>query len=128
MTGTATTEAEEFEKIYHLEVVAIPTNRPVIRVDHNDKVYFNQKAKRKHVLESLTFYHEMGQPILVGTSSIATSEFVSSLLQKARIKHSVLNAKFHEQEANIVAHAGNLGSVVVATNMAGRGTDIKLAH
>mgnify|MGYP002071975147 FL=1 len=127
MTGTATTEGEEFEKIYNLAVIAIPTNKPVIRVDKNDKVFFNQTAKRNAVMSAIKFHHEMGQPILIGTSSIATSEFVSSLLTKSNIIHSVLNAKYHEQEAKIVSNAGKEKSIVVATNMAGRGTDIKLS-
>lgn len=125
MTGTATTEAEEFEKIYDLEVISIPTNRPTIRQDKNDRVYFDQKAKRKYVLNDIKFYHQMWQPILVGTSSIQTSELVSKLLNQATITHYVLNAKFHEQESNIISTAGKYSGVVVATNMAGRGTDIK---
>jgi len=118
MTGTATTEGEEFEKIYELSVLAIPTNKPNIRVDKTDKVYFSQKAKRNHALDYIQFAHQMGQPILIGTSSINTSEYVSKLLREKNIIHSVLNAKFHEQEAKIITNAGKQSSVVVATNMA----------
>ena len=126
MTGTATTEGEEFEKIYELGVLEIPTNKPIIRVDKRDKVYFNQSAKWKFVKEYIKFAHEVGQPILIGTSSIDTSEHVSRVLEKENINHYVLNAKFHEQEAHIVSQAGKFKSVVVATNMAWRWTDIKL--
>ncbi len=126
MTGTATTEGEEFEKIYDLEVLSIPTNRPIIRADWHDKVYFNQNAKWKAVVDAIKFYHDAGVPILIGTSSIHTSELVSEILRKIQVQHYVLNAKFHEKEAEIVSNAGKSGSVVVATNMAWRGTDIKL--
>lgn len=126
MTGTATTEWEEFEKIYSLEVIAIPTNKNVIRVDKTDKVFFNQDAKWNAVVDAIKFYNEIGQPILIGTSSIHTSELVSNILRQINVPHYVLNAKYHEQEAQIVSNAWNLKSVVVATNMAWRWTDIKL--
>ncbi len=126
MTGTALTEGEEFEKIYELSVLEAPTNKPTIRVDKNDKVFYNESIKRKFVKQHIQFAHEIGQPILIGTANIATSEYVSRILEKDAITHYVLNAKFHEQEAHIVSQAGKFKSVVVATNMAGRGTDIKL--
>ncbi len=126
MTGTALTEGEEFEKIYELSVLDIPTNRSTIRVDRNDKVYYNESIKWKFVKQHIQFAHDIWQPILIGTANIATSEYVSRILEKDAITHYVLNAKFHEQEAHIVSQAGKYKSVVVATNMAGRGTDIKL--
>ncbi len=126
MTGTALTEAEEFESIYESETVTIPTNKPILRVDKKDAVYFNQKAKRTAVTDHIKFFHAAGVPILIGTSSIQTSEFVSKFLTNAGLIHNVLNAKFHESEANIVKNAGRKWSIVVATNMAWRGTDIKL--
>lgn len=126
MTGTAVTEGEEFEKIYSLEVLAIPTNKPILRVDKTDNVYFNQTAKWSALSKTIRFYHDMWLPMLIWTSSIQTSEFVSTLLTKSSIVHDVLNAKFHEKEAQIVSRAWKLWSVVVATNMAWRGTDIKL--
>ena len=126
MTGTALTEEEEFEAIYNLDVVEIPTNRPVIRVDHPDAVYKTQAGKFRAIIRQVKECHEKGQPVLVGTVSIEKSEYLSKLLKKEGIPHSVLNAKYHEKEAQIVAQAGKLGAVTIATNMAGRGTDIVL--
>lgn len=126
MTGTAVTEWEEFNAIYDLDVLEVPTNKEVIRLDQQDKVYFNQNAKRKSVRETVKFYHEIGQPILIGTANIATSEYLSKLLEKDGINHYVLNAKFHEQEAHIVSNWWKYKSVIVSTNMAWRWTDIKL--
>lgn len=126
MTWTAATEWEEFEKIYKAEVLIIPTNRDIIRVDKNDKVFFDQHVKWASVANTIWFYHQIGVPMLIWTSSIQTSEHVSTVLRQMTIPHYVLNAKFHEQEAQIVASAGQMSSVVVATNMAGRWTDIKL--
>ena len=126
MTGTALTEEKEFRDIYGMDVVEIPTNRPVARIDHQDAVYKTKKEKFKAVVESVKEAHEKGQPVLVGTITIETSELISGMLKREGIKHTVLNAKFHEQEAEIVALAGQHGAVTMATNMAGRGTDIKL--
>ena len=126
MTGTALTEEKEFRDIYVMDVVEIPTNRPVARIDHQDAVYKTKKEKFKAVVESVKEAHEKGQPVLVGTITIETSELISGMLKREGIKHTVLNAKFHEQEAEIVALAGQHGAVTIATNMAGRGTDIKL--
>ncbi len=126
MTGTALTEENEFRNIYGMDVVEIPTNVPVIRQDLEDAVYKTKKEKYKAVVEEIIKAHEKGQPVLVGTITIDISELLSSMLKKRGVKHNVLNAKFHEQEAQIVAEAGKHGAVTIATNMAGRGTDIKL--
>ena len=126
MTGTALTEEKEFRDIYGMDVVEIPTNKPVIRIDHQDAVYKTKKEKFHAVVEDIKASHEKGQPVLVGTITIETSEMLSRMLNKEGIKHQVLNAKFHEMEAEIVSHAGEHGAVTIATNMAGRGTDIKL--
>ncbi|MFV0351636.1 MAG: preprotein translocase subunit SecA [Oscillospiraceae bacterium] len=126
MTGTAKTEEDEFNEIYGLQVIEIPTNRPMVRKDHHDAVYKTIKGKYNAVVEQVAICHEKGQPVLVGTVSIDKSEALSKLLKKKGIRHEVLNAKFHEKEAQIVAQAGRKGSVTIATNMAGRGTDIVL--
>ncbi|MBQ6758966.1 MAG: preprotein translocase subunit SecA [Selenomonadaceae bacterium] len=128
MTGTAKTEEDEFLKIYKLPVVVIPTNKPVRRTDHPDVVYKNKRAKYRAVTAEVERVHEKGQPVLIGTTSIEQSEELSGYLRKRGIPHSVLNAKFHEKEAQIVADAGQRGVVTIATNMAGRGTDIKLGE
>ena len=126
MTGTALTEEKEFRDIYGMDVIEIPTNRPIARIDHQDAVYKTKKEKFKAVVEEVKKAHEKGQPVLVGTITIETSELISGMLKREGIPHTVLNAKFHEQEAEIVAQAGQHGAVTIATNMAGRGTDIKL--
>ena len=128
MTGTAKTEEKEFIDIYGMDVVEIPTNKPVARIDHEDSVYLTKKEKLNAVVEEIEKTHKTGQPILVGTVNIAVSEELSGLLAKKEIKHSVLNAKFHKFEAEIISHAGEKGAVTIATNMAGRGTDIKLGE
>lgn len=128
MTGTALTEENEFREIYNLDVIVIPTNKPVQRIDQSDMVYKNESGKYKAIIEEIVKSHEKGQPVLVGTASVDRSEYISSLLKKRGIKHQVLNAKYHAQEAEIISHAGELGMVTIATNMAGRGTDIKLGE
>jgi preprotein translocase subunit SecA len=126
MTGTAMTEEEEFRDIYNLDVIAIPTNKPMIRKDENDVIYKNEAAKYRAIVKSVKESNQKGQPVLVGTVSIEKSEKLSRILKQEGIKHSVLNAKYHEQEAAIIAQAGKFGAVTIATNMAGRGTDIML--
>ena len=126
MTGTAMTEEAEFREIYNLDVITIPTNKPMVRQDHNDIIYKNENAKFRAVVNDIKQSNQKGQPVLVGTVSIENSEKLSRILSKEGIKHEVLNAKFHEKEAEIIAQAGKYGAVTIATNMAGRGTDIML--
>jgi preprotein translocase subunit SecA len=128
MTGTAETEAGEFWEIYKLDVVSIPTNRPIQRDDKNDLVYKTNREKYNAVIEDIDKLSKEGRPILVGTTSVEISELLSTILRKRGIKHNVLNAKLHQREADIVAEAGNKSIVTIATNMAGRGTDIKLGE
>ena len=126
MTGTAITEEEEFREIYKLDVIEIPTNKPIVRIDHSDSIFKTEKGKFNAVIEQIVECHEKGQPVLVGTISIEKSELLSKLLKQKGVKHEVLNAKHHDKEAEIVAQAGKFGAVTIATNMAGRGTDIML--
>ncbi|KAI7791255.1 hypothetical protein IRJ41_013780 [Triplophysa rosa] len=126
MTGTAITEVDEFKEIYNLDVIQIPTNMPNKRTDLNDLIYMKKSAKLKAILESIQDSHKKGQPILIGVTSVEKSEELSDILKKNKIKHNVLNAKNHAKEAEIINQAGKRGSVTIATNMAGRGTDIRL--
>ncbi len=128
MTGTAKTEEEEFRNIYNMDVVAIPTNKPIIRDDKPDLIYKSMEGKFKSVVEEIKSRHENGQPVLVGTVAVETSELISKYLTRARVQHNVLNAKNHFREAEIIENAGQKGAVTIATNMAGRGTDIKLGE
>ena len=126
MTGTAETEATEFQNIYKLDVMVVPTNKPCVRKDENDVIYKTRREKYNAIIDEIAERHRKGQPVLVGTVSVEASEVLSRMLGRQRIPHNVLNAKYHQREAEIVARAGQRGAVTIATNMAGRGTDIKL--
>ncbi|MGH7927886.1 MAG: preprotein translocase subunit SecA, partial [Candidatus Binatia bacterium] len=128
MTGTAVTSAEEFEKVYNLDVIVIPTNKSVVRNDKTDKIFVNEQAKFRALVQEIKHKHQSGQPVLVGTIAIEKSEHVSKLLKREGVPHEVLNAKHHAREAEIVSRAGQIGAVTISTNMAGRGTDIKLGE
>ncbi len=128
MTGTAATEEEEFWEIYKLPVVVIPTNLPISRIDHDDKIYLTKNDKYRAIIEEIVYWHKLKKPVLVGTVSVEVSEILSRMLKRRKIPHNVLNAKYHEKEAEIIKNAGQAGAVTIATNMAGRGTDIKLGE